>query len=280
MPTAWRADRTSDVRSPPVSHALAALAAEPRVAAAVDEARELVDRLLSHRMLRRSSSVVAAESALRGARASAALDGSSYSLEKLRGGDAPADPVLQGALRLSLEIGSSVDMLGRAPRQVLARLHAVAAGDSIRADRVGRPRGEREPLLDPLGLGDPPGPAAVSARLDALSELLAAKGGAPAIVVAAVAHGEVLALRPFGWGNGLVARSLERLVLIGRGLDPKAVSVPEVGHHELASEYGERAAGYVAGTPDGVIGWVVHCAAAVRLGAREGIAMCEALQRG
>jgi hypothetical protein len=263
-----------------VSNALADLAAEPRVAAAVDEARVMVDRLLGHRMLRRSSALVAAESALRGARASAALDGSSYPLDALRGGDVPADPVLQGALRLSLEVGGLVDVLGRAPRQVLARLHAVAAGDSIVPDRVGRPRGEREPLVDPLGLGDPPGPAAVAARLDALSELLAAKGGAPAIVVAAVAHGEVLALRPFGWGNGLVARSLERLVLIGRGLDPKAVSAPEVGHHELASEYGERAAGYVAGTAEGVIGWVVHCAAAVRLGAREGVAMCEALQRG
>jgi Fic family protein len=116
--------------------------------------------------------------------------------------------------------------------------------------------------------------------LELLSELLTVKSAVPAIVIAAIAHGELLALRPFSWGNGLVARSLERVVLIGRGLDPKAVTAPEVGHHELASEYGERAAGYVGATAEGVVAWVVHCADAVRLGAREGVAMCEALQRG
>jgi hypothetical protein len=263
-----------------VTHPLAPLAEEPRVAEAVEDARVMVDRLLGHRMLRRRSAQIAAEAALRGARASAALEGAPYPLELLRGEDLPADPVLQGALRLSLEVPAVVEVLGRAPRQALARLHAVAAGEAIAPDRVGRPRAEGDPLADPLGLGDPPDPATVVARLDGLVELLTTKGGAPAIVVAAVAHGELLALRPFGWGNGLVARCLERTILISRGLDPKAVTAPEVGHYELVGEYGDRAAGYLAGTPEGVVAWVVHCAAAVRLGAREGVAMCEALQRG
>lgn len=263
-----------------MTHPLAELAAEPRVAEAVEGARVLVDRLLGHRMLRRSSSVVAAESALRGARSSAALEGVSVSLEQLRAGEVPADPVLQGALRLSLEAGTLVDLLGKAPRQALARMHAVAAGSALPPDHVGRPRTDNEPVVDPLGLGDAPTPAAVAARLDALSDLLTTRGGAPAVVVAAIAHGELLALRPFSWGNGLIARTLERVVLIGRGLDPKAVSVPEVGHQELAGQYAERLAGYVAGTAEGVVDWVVHCADAVRLGAREGVAMCEALQRG
>lgn len=240
----------------------------------------MVDKLLSHRMLRRSSAQIAAEAALRGARSSAALDGTVVELEALRGGEVPSDPVLQGALRLSVEVGALVDVLGRAPRQALARLHTVAAGESLPADRVGRPRADDDPLADPLGLGDPPPAVAVAARLDALAELLTVKGGAPAIVVAAVAHGELLALRPFSWGNGLVARALERLVLVSRGLDPKAVTSPELGHWELAGEYGERAAGYLNGSAEGVVAWVVHCADAVRLGAREGVAMCEALQRG
>ena len=37
---------------------------------------------------------------------------------------------------------------------------------------------------------------------------------------------------------------------------------------------------YLTGEPESVGGWVVHCARAVELGAREGLAVCEALQRG
>ena len=50
---------------------LAALLPLPRVQDAVAEARTAVDSLLGHRVLRRGSAEVTAESALRGARASA-----------------------------------------------------------------------------------------------------------------------------------------------------------------------------------------------------------------
>jgi hypothetical protein len=69
-------------------------------------------------------------------------------------------------------------------------------------------------------------------------------------------------------------------VLVDRGLDPKAVSAPEVGHAELHHEYGDALRSYVGGGPDGVARWVVHCARAVALGAREGLAVCEAIRRG
>jgi hypothetical protein len=72
-----------------------------------------------------------------------------------------------------------------------------------------------------------------------------------------------------------------RLVLVTRGLDPSAVSVPEVGHIDLGSAaYREAIDGYAAGGELGVGRWVVHCAQAVVLGAREGIAVCESIQRG
>jgi hypothetical protein len=61
--------------------------------------------------------------------------------------------------------------------------------------------------------------------------------------------------------------------MIGRGLDPTAVSVPEVGHVELGREAYEAAlAGYRGGDPGDIARWVVHCADAVVLGAREGVA--------
>lgn len=261
-------------------HPLAALAAHADVEHAVGEARAMVDRLLGHRVLRRRSAEVAAEMALRGARASAALDGSVHELAALREGASVTDPVLLAALRLSLEVAPLTEVVGRAPAQALARLHAVAAADAVPVQRVGRPRVEDERVTDPLGLGDPPPAGEVAVRMSALSELLTAREPVAALVLAAVVHGEVLALRPFGWGNGLVARAAARLLLVARGLDPKAVTAPDVGHAELAGAYAERAAGYADGTPDGVVAWVVHCAEAVRLGAREGVALCEAMQRG
>lgn len=64
---------------------LAALLPLPDVQDAVAEARTAVDALLGHRVLRRGSAEVTAESALRGARASAELEGAGIELERLRG---------------------------------------------------------------------------------------------------------------------------------------------------------------------------------------------------
>jgi hypothetical protein len=78
-----------------------------------------------------------------------------------------------------------------------------------------------------------------------------------------------------------VARAAFRLTVVARGLDPTALSVPEVGHLELGrSAYDVAAAGYRDGGPEGVAAWVVHCAEATVLGAREGVAVCESIQRG
>jgi hypothetical protein len=100
-------------------------------------------------------------------------------------------------------------------------------------------------------------------------------------VVSGVVHGELLALDAFDGANGVVARAAARLVLVTRGHDPGGVSVPEVGHVELGiSAYDEAAAGYARGGTEGLAGWVVHCAEACVLGAREGIAVCEAIARG
>ncbi|WP_119731350.1 Fic family protein [Thermomonospora amylolytica] len=266
---------------------LAQVAALPGVDEAVAEARSTVDRLLGHRILRRRSAEVSTESALRAARASAALEGVSVSLEEFRqdaaemAAERPGlDPVVQGSLRISAELGTLTETWRQAPRQVLARLHVLAAADAVDEDALGRPRAEDQPATDPLGLGAPPVPAEVAARLDALSTLLTRPTKAPAIVVAAIVHGELLALRPFGWGDGLVARAAERLTLVQRGLDPKSLTAPEVGHAERADEYAGALRAYLTGTSEGVASWVRHCAAAVQIAARDSLAICEAYLRG
>ena len=110
----------------------------------------------------------------------------------------------------------------------------------------------------------------------ALAGLLTGSTDVPAVVLAAVVHGELLTLAPFGSADGVVGRAAYRLTLVARGLDPKSVSVPEVGHLELGREYDAALAGYRSGD---VAGWLRHCCAAVGLGAREGLAVCEAILR-
>lgn len=212
------------------------------------------------------------ESALRGARASAVLEGASVTLDELRSTEHPSDPIVQGSLRVSAELGNLTETWRKAPRQALARLHVLAAADAVDSTALGRPRNRN--------LDEAPPPSEVAARLDLLSTLLTAPTRAPALVVAAVVHGELLTLRPFGWGDGLVARAAQRLTLIARGLDPKSLVAPEVGHLELSEEYAEALRAYASGTSEGVAQWIGHCSAAVAAAARDSQAICEAFMRG
>ncbi|MCG6499150.1 oxidoreductase [Kitasatospora sp. A2-31] len=288
---------------------LAPLAQLPGVPDAVAEVRKAVDRLYGHRVMRRRAAEVTSESALRGARASAALAGADWPLEEVRRrSDFGADEetrTVGAALRIAAEAGQLLSVWRHSPLQVLARLHLLAVGDADPA--AGRPRQAGEPAeelfpleLEPVegvdaapapagpapALPSAPGAEEVAARLDQLSRLLVARAegqgvGTPALVVASVVHGELLALRPFGAHNGVIARAAQRIVLIAEGLDPKSICPAEVGLAELGTESYRRAlAGYLAGTPEGMAAWIGHCGRALRLGVRESTAVCEAMQRG
>ncbi|WSQ10822.1 Fic family protein [Streptomyces sp. NBC_01231] len=262
---------------------LAALGELPGVDESVESVRKSVDRVYGHRVMRRRSNAITSEAALRGARGSAALSGADWALEEVRrrtdfSGDDEAR-VVGAALRLTAEAGQLLSIWRQSPLRVLARLHLVAA--AAKGDEVGRPRQEGEPVDEPLVELQPPGAAEVSGRLEGLAELIIAGGSAPALVTAAVVHGELLALRPFTSHNGLVARAAERIVLVGSGLDPKSVCPAEVGHAELGrASYLAALDGYVSGTPEGMVAWIAHCGRSIELGARESTAVCEALQRG
>ncbi|MFJ5836726.1 oxidoreductase [Streptomyces shenzhenensis] len=262
---------------------LAALGSLPGVAESVESVRKAVDRVYGHRIMRRRSNEITSEAALRGARGSAALSGADWGLEEVRrrtdfGADDDAR-VLGAALRLTAEAGQLLSVWRQSPLRVLARLHLVAAASG--ADEVGRPRQDGEPVEEPLIELPLPGADEVSGRLEGLAELIRAGSAAPALVTAAVVHGELLALRPFTSHNGLVARAAGRIVLVGSGLDPKSVCPAEVGHAELGrAAYLAALGGYVSGTPEGMAAWIAHCGRAVELGVRESTAVCEALQRG
>ncbi|MFL6110370.1 MAG: oxidoreductase, partial [Catenulispora sp.] len=141
--------------------------------------------------------------------------------------------------------------------------HVLAAAGSVPEEQLGRPVA-----------------AGATDRLVGLARLVAGSHSSPGILMAAVVHGELASMAPFGSLDGVVARAAARLTLITRGVDPKSVSVPEVGHLERADDYRTALAGYSTGDPAGVAGWLRHCATAVQLGAQEGLAICEAVLRG
>jgi hypothetical protein len=244
-----------------VSDPLAPLLDLSGVADGVAQARSAVDSMLANRQLRRRSTDISSESSVRGAWASAWLSGAEVELATVRSGESIEDPVVQGALRAQSSIGLLADTWSRAPRQALARLHVLAAADLVE---------------DTAQLGRPSARAA--GRLDVLAAVLAATT-VPAVVVAAIVHGEILSLDAFAPSSGVVARAAARLTLVDRGLDPKSLVVIEAGHRELREEYDAALAAYLTGTPEGIARWLRHCAQAVVAGAREAVAICTALER-
>ncbi len=218
------------------------------VPSALVAARDAIDARLRDRGLRRTTPELTAESLLRGAAASAELEGSGSALDDLRSG--AGDRLGVAAVRTNAELLALLPVVARSPLQAMARLHTLAAAGLVSNDALGRPRAA----------------SGVVAGVHALSAFLLATTSAPAIAVAGVAHAEVMAMAPFEAANGLVARALERLILVSRGVDPTSVVVPEVGHLALSASYRSALAGYAAGDPAGRRAWLVHVAEAVTRG--------------
>jgi hypothetical protein len=283
-----------------VTHPLVPLADLPGVAPAVAAAREACTELRWHPGLRRLTAAARAETVVRAARASAALDGADIPLDRVRGlvaaeaiatpgSDAastradPVDDVVVRALRVTAAAAEIGTLLTTAPAQALARLHLAAAPSSADGDSsvVGRPRTSDLPPRELLDLGPAVPAPDLARRLDQLAALLVAPGPVSALVLAAVVHGEILALRPFPSSNGLVARAASRTLIVDGGLDPTGVAVPEVGLVARGSgPYVGAAAAYVSGTPEGMAAWLRYWADAVVVGAREGVLVADAVLAG
>jgi hypothetical protein len=230
------------------AHPLDRLASLEGVASAFAAARDGVDALLRDRGLRQSPPELTAESLLRGAHASAVLDGSSSTLEEVRadGGDRTA----RAAVRVSTELLGLVPVLGRSPLQALARMHTLAGRGVVPDDSLGRPRD-----------------ADAARRLAGLGALLGAPTTAPALLVAATVHAELATSEPFLSHNGIVARAAERLLLVGRGVDPTSLIVPEAGHLALRAEYESNLRAYRDGGAAGVHAWLLYAAEGYAAGA-------------
>lgn len=210
--------------------------------------RDGIDSLLRDRGLRRSDPRVTAESLLRGASATAALEGSAYDVEALRSGD--GDPTALAAVRLSTELLGLVPVWQRAPLQAIARIHALLGAGRVAADDLGRP-------VDADG----------ARRLHTLGVRATAPTEAPGLVVAALVHAEIATAEAFCSDNAMIARAAERLVLVATGVDPASVIVPESGHAQTPNAYREARSAYASGGEPGTRQWLLYAAEAFARGA-------------
>ncbi|QGN58426.1 Fic family protein [Nostocoides sp. HKS02] len=277
--------------SPQVVASLGALAVLPGVPEKIAAARAACERLRWHEALRRRIPEASAESRVRGAQASAALEGATVPLDLvrdiMRGAAAwplrpdPVQQVARGAVQATAESERVRTTVTSAPLQALARLHVAAAAGLVEDRQLGRPRLHDEQPAEFTDLGVAPDAAALSARLEGLVAVMTVGAAVPALVVAAVAHAEIATARPFVRGNGVVARATERALVQACGLDPTGVAVTEAGHAEQGGPaYLGALAAYGMGTPEGMGLWIGHCADALVAGAALGEQICDAVRAG
>lgn len=276
----------------PVVDAVTRLAELPGIPEQVEAAREACTRLRWHQALRRRIPEAAAESRVRGAFASAELEGASIPVDVIRDvmrgaatWSADPDPVertVRGVVAATAETEHVSPVVLSAPLQALARLHTAAARDLV-DDRstLGRPRLPGEGCHELTDLGPAPDGGEVTQRLRGVTDVLLAVPRLPVVVAAAVVHAELATVRPFVRGNAVVARALDRAVVQAGGLDPTGVAVTEAGHGaQGGAAYLGALTAYGRGDVAGVGLWISHCCAAVRAAAAEGERVADAVLAG
>lgn len=232
------------------------------VAEAVSDVRASLAALHRHRANLKNWATTSAEANLRGARASAALSGGDINLPS---DGTVTDPSLAGALRLAgLLSRDSIDKTSRqwrrAPLQVLAQAHTLAASDLVSSrDLLGHPREDDN----------------VSMRLTLLADLITGGTRVPSPVLIAIVHGEIMALRPFGIADDMVARFAARITAVTTGLDPHNLGVPEVFWYRHVARYRRLAHEFALGTPAAIRNWVLLSCEAHNAGASEGRSIAE-----
>jgi hypothetical protein len=225
--------------------------------------RDEIDSVLWDRGIRTKAAEVAAASVMRGARDSAAIDGADSAVVD----DSPMGRILGNAQILTARVPALVDTWSIAPLQVLAELHAIASQGFTPDTERGRPR-SGDDVRDPLNMGVLPPADVIGPRLAGLATVVTSSTS-PALLIAAIVHGELSALRPFEVGSGLVARASVRLVMASKGIDPSMFTIPEHGMFELGRPaYVTAIREYSAGTPEGINSYLSWFATALALGAK------------
>lgn len=227
-----------------------------------DTALKAVDNLLWNRTVRRHKEFLIPYCRRISGYATAALDGAQMPSDPtMEPEDSPMGELSDRGLLVTAEADLQTLAFKSEPMKVWARLHTFAASDSER----GQPRTSDE-VLDPLRLGSLPPHALLQDRIAQLTELVL-DSKAPAILVAAIAHAEIAAMRPFVGGSYLIARATTRLVLAARDVDTDGLVMSEYGAQLLGRPaYVKALNSYISGTREGVAAWVEWQAQAILRG--------------
>lgn len=243
---------------------LLTLAGLEGVGSAVTAARDAVDAVLRDRGRRAVTPEQTREALVVAARATAALESAAdsdpdHDQQSAGPGRSADDHGPAGrpsarwegpAIRMYTELIELAGLIRVAPGQAIARAHTLLARGLVADDDLGR-------VL----------PGEGGRRLAGLQRLLAGRSEAPVIVIAGIAHAELITIAPFVAGNGIVARAVEHMILIAGDIDAPAVTVPEAGHRALAVGYRRSLDGYRSGSTTGVRDWLLYVAQAVTKGA-------------
>lgn len=285
----------------PVAEALRSIASDARVVRAEEALRQASAELRFHEALRRRWREARAEAAVRGAIASGGVEGAVLPSSVLReavasGGLAeastgePALDAVAGLWRAGVRLTTWMpDLRGDtrpaqpSPRALLAALHRdvvgpIAVAGRVPLDAVAAPRPAGTAPVEG-GPGSAPDDGALTARLEGVAHLIDLPG-VPALVRAAVVHGEMVAARPFLVGNAAVGRLLVRHLITRDGLEPTGVAVTDQYAGRVPLAYADAAAAYAEGTRDGVVAWVVWQAEAVLVGIQEAHTICRTVLAG
>jgi hypothetical protein len=189
--------------------------------------------------------------------------------------------LVEGAVRLHADLGQLLVPWRHSPRQALARLHVLAASAVVPdSDALGRPRPVGAPYDDPVGLGPAPDPVEVAARLDGLARVLTGGTSAPAVVVAGVVHGELMALRAVRHG-GRTGRPRRRPARARRPRAGPQGGLRAGGRARRAAPRVRRGAARLRRRRGGGGGDVARALRPRRRARRSrGPAVCEAIKRG
>lgn len=284
-----------------LSWALEVVDRTPQVQRALSAVREASAQLRWHEALRRRWREARAEASVRGAVASASLEGAVVPAARMR--QAVADGVLDradsgdierdaaaGLWRAGVRLcGYLPDLRGgtRPPqptaRALLTGVHRDVVGPLVSAGRlpleeVGVPRRPGQAPREG-GPGAAPDGQEAADRLAGVCALIDTPG-LPALVRCALVHAELAVARPFTAGNAATGRVVARYLAARDGLEPTAVGVPDLYAARSPGEYAAALAGYAAGGADGVVQWVVWQARALVAGTQEGLELCRAIQTG
>ena len=285
----------------PAAEALRSIAADARVVRAEEALRQASAELRFHEALRRRWREARAEAAVRGAIASGGVEGVVLPASVLRDAVAsgglteastgePSLDVVAGLWRAGVRLTTWMpDLRGDArpaqpgPRALLAALHRdvvgpIAVAGRVPLDAVAAPRPAGTAPVEG-GPDAAPDGEALTARLEGVARLIDLPG-APALVRAAVVHGEMVAVRPFLVGNAAVGRLLVRHLITRDGLEPTGVAVTDQYAGRVPLAYSDAAAAYAGGTRDGVVAWVVWQAEAILVGIQEAQAICRTVLAG